>query len=41
MPLRVSLLYFPAITVVPLASAAFALVWGITRTAWAATAGRQ
>jgi hypothetical protein len=41
MPLRVSLLYFPAITVLPQASAAFAVVWGIARTAWAATAGRH
>jgi hypothetical protein len=41
MPLRVSLLYFPAITVLPLASAAFAVAWGITRTAWAATADRH
>jgi CubicO group peptidase (beta-lactamase class C family) len=40
MPLRVSLLYFPAITVLPLASAALAVAWGITRTAWGARALR-
>ena len=34
MPLRVSLLFFPALTALPLASAAFAAVWGVTRTVW-------
>ena len=33
--LRVSLLYFPALTILPLACAAFAVVWGVVRTTWA------
>jgi hypothetical protein len=35
LPLQVSLLFFPALTALPLASAAFAAVWGVTRTVWA------
>jgi CubicO group peptidase (beta-lactamase class C family) len=34
LPLRVSLLFFPALTWLPLACAAFAAVWGATRTVW-------
>jgi len=35
MSLRVGLLFFPAPTWLVLACAAFAIVWGVTRTAWA------
>jgi len=33
--LRVGLLYFPAITIVRVAGAAFAVAWGVGRTLWA------
>jgi CubicO group peptidase (beta-lactamase class C family) len=35
LPLQVSLLFFPALTIPPLACGAFAAVWGISRTFWA------
>ena len=41
LPLRVGLLFFPALTWLPLACAAFAAAWAVSRTLWASRVLRR